>query len=119
MLSRMASQTAVASQAPAVDMAVDRQGPEAGGEKRGHEDQGGDAVVGAGDDLQGQVSSNSQQEQSESRSAGLQSWTAEEEPGAEEQEQPGAEEEALERKRQIEATRPQVPEVGEVQCWRI
>ena len=38
MLSSMASQTSVAPPVP--DMAVDRQGPEAGGEKRGHEDRG-------------------------------------------------------------------------------
>ena len=40
MLSSMASQASVAPPVPAVDMAVDRQGPEAGGEKRGHEDRG-------------------------------------------------------------------------------
>ena len=43
----------VAPPSPAVDMAVDRQGSEAGGEKRGHEDRGGDAVMGAADNLQG------------------------------------------------------------------
>ena len=45
---------------------------------------------------------------------GRETWTAEDEPGAEEEEQPGAEEEALERKRHIEAIRPQTLEVGEV-----
>ena len=47
----------------------------------------------------------SQQEQSESskvlRIMGLDTWIAEEEPGAEEEEQPGAKEEALERKWQF------------------
>ena len=60
MLSSMASQTSIAPQAPAIDMAVDRRGPDAGGEKRGHEDRGRDAVVGAADDLQGQANSSSQ-----------------------------------------------------------
>ena len=45
---------------------------------------------------------------------GLETWTAEEEPGAEEDEQRGAEEVALERKRQLEAVCPQMHEVGEV-----
>ena len=34
-----------------VDMTVDRRGPEAGGEKRGHDDRGRDAVMGAACDL--------------------------------------------------------------------
>ena len=65
MLSSKASQTS-APPTPAVDMAVDRLGPEARGEKRGHDDRGGDPVMGAADDLQKQASSSSQQEQSES-----------------------------------------------------
>ena len=85
MLSSMASQTSVAPPVPAVDMAVDRQGPEAGGEKRGHEDRGRDAVMGAVDSLQGQASSSSQQERSDSskvrRIMGLETWTAEQELG--------------------------------------
>ena len=79
-------------------------------EKRGHEDRGGDAVNGAADDLQAR--SSSQREKSESskvrRIMGLETWTAEEEPGAEEEEQPGAEEVALERKWQFEAVCPQM-----------
>ena len=118
MLSSMASQTSVAPPAPAVDMAVDRQVPEVGGEKRGHEDRGRDAVMGVADDLQGQASSSSQQEQSESskvrRIMGLETWTAEQEPGADEDEQLGAEEVALERKKQFEAVCPLLLEVGEV-----
>ena len=118
MLSSMASQISVAPLAPAVDMAVDRQGPEAEVEKRGHEDRGRDAVMGAVDDLQGQASSSSQQEQSESskvrRIMGLETWTAEQEPGADEEEQPGAEEVALERKKQFEAVCPLLLQVGEV-----
>ena len=51
MLGSEASQTSAAPQAPAVDMAVDRRGPEAGGEKRGHANRGRDAALGAADDL--------------------------------------------------------------------
>ena len=95
MLSSMASQTSVAPLAPAADMAVDRQEPEAGGEKRGQEDRGRDAVMGDADDLQGQASSSSQQERSESskvrRIMELEPWTAEQEPGADEEEQSEAE----------------------------
>ena len=65
MLSSMATQTSVAPHAAAVDMAVDRQGPGVGGEKGGHEDRGEDAVLGAADDLEEQVSYSSQQEESE------------------------------------------------------
>ena len=119
MLSSMASQTSVAPPVPAADMAVDRKGPEAGGEKRGHEDRGRDAVMGAADSLQGQASSSSQQERSVSskvrRIMGLETWTAEQEPGADdEEEQPGAEEMALERKKQFEAVCPLLLETGEV-----
>ena len=115
----MASQTSVAPPAPAVDMAVDRQGPEAGGENLGHEDRGRDAVMGAADSLQGQASSCSQQERSDSskvrRIMGLETWTAEQEAGSDdEEEQPGAEEVALERKKQFEAVCPLLLETGEV-----
>ena len=120
MLGSMASQTSVAPPAFAVDMAVDRQGPEAGGEERGHEDRGRDAVMEAADDLQGQASSSSLQERSESskvrRIMGLETCTAEQEPGADEEEQPGAEEVALERKKQFEAVCPLLLEVGEVRA---
>ena len=114
MLSSMASQPPVI----AVDMAVDRQRPEAGGEKRGHEDRGRDAVMGAADSLQEQASCSSQQERSDSskvrRIMGLE-WTAEQEPGADdEEEQPGAEEMALERKKQFEAVCPPLLETGEL-----
>ena len=76
--------------APAVDVAVDPREPEAGGEKRGHEDRGRNAVMGAADDLQRQANSSSLQEQSESSK----------------EEQPGAEEVALEHERQFEAVCP-------------
>ena len=70
------------------------------------------------DDLQGQASSSSQHEPSESskvrRIMGLETWTGEEEPGADEEEQPGTEEVALERKKQFEAVCPLLLEVGEV-----
>ena len=62
-LSSVASQTSVAPQAPAVDMAVHRQEPGAGGEKRGHGDRGRDAVMSAADDWQGQASSSSNQQE--------------------------------------------------------
>ena len=45
---------------------------------------------------------------------GLETWTGEEELGADEEEQPGAEEVALERKKQLEAVCPPLREVGEV-----
>ena len=57
MLSSAASQASVAPPVPAVDLAVDRLGPEAEGEKRGHEDRGRDAAMGAPDALLGQASS--------------------------------------------------------------
>ena len=64
-------------------MAVDGQEPEAGGEKRDHEDRGRDAVMRAADDLQGQASSSSQQERSEGSKArrimGLETCTADQE----------------------------------------
>ena len=58
-----------------------------------------DAVMGAADGLQGQARS-SHQERSDSskvrRIMGLETWTAEQEPGADdEEEQPGAEEMAF------------------------
>ena len=118
MLSSVASQTSVAPPAPAVELAVDRLGPEAGGEKRGHEDRGRDSVMEAVDDSQVQASSSSQQERGERskvrRIMGLETWTAEEEPGADEEEQPGAEEVALERKKLFEAVWSLLLEVGEV-----
>ena len=69
-------------------------------------------------DPQGLASSSSrQQEQCESskvrRIMGLETWTDEEEPGAEEEEQPSAEG-ALERKRQFERVCPLMLEVGVV-----
>ena len=71
--------------------------------------------MGTADNLQGQASSSSRQEQSESskvrRIMGLETWTADEEPGAEEEEQPGAEDVALERKRQFETVCPQMLKV--------
>ena len=74
--------------------------------------------MGGTDGLPRPASSSSQQEQSESskvrRTMGLETWTAEKEPGAKEEEQPGAKEKALERKRQLEAIRPQMLKVGEV-----
>ena len=75
--------------------------------------------MGAADSLQGQASSSSQQERSDSSKArrimGLETWTAEQEPGADdEEEQPGAEETALERKKQFEAVCPLLLETGEV-----
>ena len=85
MLSRMASQTTVAPPSPAV-----QNGPEPGGEKRGRQDRGREdrgrgAVMDAADDLQRQASNSSQQEQGECskvrRTMGLETWTAEEEPG--------------------------------------
>ena len=118
MLSSMTSQTSVAPPASAADMAVDRQKPEAGGEKRCHEDRGRDAVMGVADDLQGQASRSSQQEQSEGsndrRITRLETWTAEQEPGADEEEQSGAEEVALERKKRFEAVCPLLLKVGKV-----
>ena len=59
MLSSTAPQTSVAPHAGSVDVAVavDRQWSEAGGEKRGHEDRGGGAVMGVADDLLEQASS--------------------------------------------------------------
>ena len=114
MLSSMASQTSVAPPEPAVDMAVDRQGPEAGGEKARSEatkTEGEMQSWGTADSLQGQASSSSQQERSDSsRIMGLQTWTAEHE----QEEQPGAEEMALERKKQVEAVCPLLLETGEV-----
>ena len=104
MLSSTASQIHVAPPTPAVDMAVDRQGSEAAGEKRGHEDRGRDA-----DHLPG-----NQQQPAGTECMGLETWTAEEEPIAEEEVQPGAEEVAFWRKRQFEAVCPQMLEVGEV-----
>ena len=102
--------------------AADRQGPEVGGEN--------EAMM-----IEEEVppttlaSSSRQQEQGciVRRIMGLETQTAEEEPCAEEVEQPGAEE-AVERKRQFEALRQQMLEVGEVlaapalevssqQCW--
>ena len=114
MLSSTASQTSVAPPAPAVDMAVDRQEPEAGGEDRGR-----DAVMRTADSLQGQASSSSQQERSDSskvrRIMGLETWTAEQEPGVDnEEEQPGSEEMALERKKQFKAVCPLLLETDEV-----
>ena len=75
--------------------------------------------MGAADSLQGQARSSSQQERSDSskvrRIMGLETWTAEQEPGADdEEEQPGAEEMALERKKQFEAVCPLLLETGEV-----
>ena len=75
--------------------------------------------MGAADSLQWQASSRSQQERSGSskvhRIMGLETWTAEQEPGADdEEEQPGAEEMALERKKQFEAVCPLLLETGEV-----
>ena len=67
--------------------------------------------------MQVQASSSSQQGQGESskvrRIMGLETWTAEEELGADEEEQPGAEEVALERTKQFEAVFPLLLEVGE------
>ena len=72
--------------------------------------------MGAADSLKGQASSSSQQERSGSskvrRIMGLETWIAEQEPGADdEEEQPGAE---LERKKQFEAVCPLLLETGEV-----
>ena len=83
--------------------------------KRGHEDRGRDAVMVAPDSLQGQVSSSSQWERNDSSKVRLETWIAEQEPGADdEEEQPGAEEMALERKKQFEAVCPLLLETGEV-----
>ena len=78
-------------------------------------------VAGATDGLQAQASSSSQQEQCDSsivrRIMGLETWIVEEEPGPKEAQRrgaAGAKEEALEGRRQFEATRPQMFEVGEV-----
>ena len=53
-LSSMAAQTSVASQAPTVDVAVDRQGPGREAKRRGHEDRGRDVVMGTADEQQQQ-----------------------------------------------------------------
>ena len=114
----MASQTSVTPPATAASMAVDQREPEAGGEKRDHEDQGRDAVMRVADDLQEQASSSSQRGQNESskvrRIMGLETWTAELEPGVDVEEQSGAEEVALERKKRFEAICPLLLKVGRV-----
>ena len=78
-------------------------------------------MEGAADDLLGQASSSSSSHQKQNESSkvrrimGLETLTAEVEPGAEEEEQPGAKVEALERKRQIEAMRKRLKSA---RCWR-
>ena len=107
MLSSMTSQTSVAPPASAADMAVDRQEPEAGGEKRSHEDRGRDAVMGVADDLQGQASNSSSRNKVRAArfagSRGLRLGPPSRNQVLTKKSKSGAEEVALERKERFEA----------------
>ena len=112
MFSSMASETSVAPQAPAVDMAFDLQGRKAESEAMRIEEGMPSWVLLT--TCRGRQVAARRNSQSSKGIMGLQTGTGEEEPGAQEEEQPGAEEMVLERKRQFEAVCPQMLEVGEV-----